>query len=136
MFVSPKFNVGVVALANGADSTVTTATEKLTQTLCGDKPEPPEVRKHIKLTGDQMKGLVGEYACAAGFVLHVTLDGDELYAQVIGQPSIRVYPESKTRFFYRVVEAELEFELDEKSGQAGKVTVFQNGMELPCQRVK
>ena len=42
--------------------------------------------------------------------LSVTLDGNQLMAQLTGQPAFPIFAESETLFFYKVVEATLEFQ--------------------------
>ena len=50
------------------------------------------------------------------------------------QQFLPVFPESKTRFFYRVVKAEIEFEL--KDGKATQLTLLQGGRKMPARRVE
>jgi len=44
--------------------------------------------------------------------LSITLDGTQLMAQLTGQQKFPVFAESATLFFYKVVDATLEFQLD------------------------
>ena len=47
------------------------------------------------------------------FMGTITLDGgDHLMAQLTGQPKFPIFAESETLFFYKVVEATLEFQKD------------------------
>ena len=68
---------------------------------------------------------VGQYQLAPGAVITVTRKGTQLEAQLTGQPAFPVYPSSPTRFYYEVVEAELEFH--EQNGQITGLTLHQNG---------
>ena len=47
-----------------------------------------------------------------GIELTVTLDGSQLRAQLTGQPAHPIFPETETLFFYKVVDATLEFQRD------------------------
>ena len=51
-----------------------------------------------------------------------------------GQDAFRVYPESPTLFFYREVEAEIEFKLDPATQRATTLTLFQNGNKIRLER--
>ena len=73
---------------------------------------------------------VGRYVILPGFALTVTRDGERLYCQATGQPPFRIYPESETDFFYKVVDAQITFKLD-KAGRPFMLTLHQNGLKLP-----
>ena len=134
VFVNPAERKGVVVLANGADSTVDVLGERIIQAMFGMKVQPPKVRRSITLVDSQLDRLLGDYDSALGFTISVTREGDALMARVTGQQAIRIYPESATRFFYRAVEAEIEFEIDRKSKSASALTLFQHGQEMRCTR--
>ncbi len=134
LLVNPGGKKGVIVLANGADSTVDALGERIIQAIFGMKVDPPKVRPSVALTEAQLDQLVGEYPSALGFTITVTRQGDALMAQLTGQQALRIYPESATRFFYREVEAEIEFELDAKSKRASALTLFQHGREMRCER--
>jgi hypothetical protein len=55
---------------------------------------------------------VGTYQMPSSAELTVTLEGSQLMAQLSGQPAFPVFAESETLFFYKVVEATLEFQKD------------------------
>ena len=61
---------------------------------------------------------VGSYEMKPGVELTVTLDGNQLKAQLTGQPAHPIFAETQTLFFYKVVDATLEFQRD----PAGTVT--------------
>jgi hypothetical protein len=61
---------------------------------------------------------VGRYDYAGGAILTVTRDGDKLMAQLTGQPTFQIFPEGDDKFFWEVVDAQVEFIRD----GSGKVT--------------
>ncbi len=77
---------------------------------------------------------VGKYELAPNFVLTVTRDGDRLFTQATGQAKVEIFPESETRFFLKVVDAQLEFEVDGE-GPAPSVTLFQGGQTIKGKRI-
>lgn len=133
VFISPSLKKGVVVLANGADSSIDVLTERIMQTVAGMRVEPPTVRCAVSLSEAELERLVGDYV-SIYFTISITRQGDAISARLTGQEALRVFPESPTRFFYREVPAELEFEIDPESGRAIAVTLLQNGNKIRCQR--
>ena len=77
----------------------------------------------------------GEYAFTPDFVFVLTIEDGRLMAQATGQPKIELFPESETRWFLKVVDAQVEFQLD----GAGKVTglvLTQGGKNIPAKKTK
>jgi CubicO group peptidase (beta-lactamase class C family) len=72
----------------------------------------PTPRKEITLPGSSLARYVGTYQMAPNAELSVTLDGSQLMAQLTGQQAFPIFAESETLFFYKVVEATLEFQKD------------------------
>lgn len=136
IFVSAPMKKAVVVLANGADSAVDNLAEKVIQTLAGMKVEPPPVRATIALTDAQIEPLLGVYDSGLGFTITVTRQGEAVLARVTGQDALRVWPESATKFFYREVKAEIDFELPAGEKAAKSLTLHQNGRDMRCVRAK
>jgi D-alanyl-D-alanine-carboxypeptidase/D-alanyl-D-alanine-endopeptidase len=138
LFISPPLDIAVVVLSNGADGIVSSAAEKLVQTLAGATVPPPETPRNTGVEAAHLDRLVGTYVNPLGITFHITRTGDALYARVEGQPALRVWPESKTEFVYREVPARLVFELPEAENDttrpAPALTLFQNGREFRCVR--
>ena len=91
-------------------------------------------KKVVTLSKQQLKRLVGDYELRPGFVLSITLDGDQLMAQATGQGINPIFPKSETRFFLKVIEAELEFAIDGES--TSSVTLLQGPAKLEGKRIK
>ncbi|MGN6516464.1 MAG: serine hydrolase [Rhizomicrobium sp.] len=88
-------------------------------------PPPP---KEIKLDPAALQAYVGKYQLG-GAKLDVTLSGDQLSAQLAGQSPFPIYPSAKDRFFYKIVDAQLDFERD-AAGKVVAVTLHQNGRDM------
>jgi hypothetical protein len=65
----------------------------------------------------------------------VTLNNNQLISQLTNQGPIPIFPMSETRFFPRVVDAELEFSGNDNQGRATQVTLRQNGRNTPANRL-
>jgi CubicO group peptidase (beta-lactamase class C family) len=90
----------------------------ITAMRISDSVAPPAARNAITLPIEKLTPLVGTYEMQGGATMTIALDGDHLTTQLTGQPAIRIFAESETKFFLRVVDATLTFEKD----AAGKVT--------------
>jgi CubicO group peptidase (beta-lactamase class C family) len=100
------------------------------------KPLPlPVVHKEIKVDDAVLQSYVGEYEFEPGFVLSVTKNGNQLLSQLTGQESFEIYPESRNKFFLKVVDAQLEF-VSDKNKQVAKVILYQNGNEAQALKKK
>jgi serine-type D-Ala-D-Ala carboxypeptidase/endopeptidase len=131
----PRRKAGVVVLVNTAGDCADVLGYTVMQRLLGNaKFEPTPRRTVTQLTPDVLDRRVGRYAILPGFSLTVMRDGERLYCQATDQPAFRIYPESETDFFYKVVDARISFKLD-KSGRAFMLTLHQNGLKLPGIRV-
>ena len=56
-------------------------------------------------------------------------------AQATGQPKIELFPESETRWFLKVVDAQVEFQLD-GTGQVTGLILTQGGKNIPAKKTK
>ncbi len=73
----------------------------------------------IQLPSEVLDTYVGKYDYGMGkFILTVSREGNQLFAQLTGQPRFEIYPKSETVFFWKVVAAQITFVKD----AAGKVT--------------
>jgi len=93
-------------------------------------PTQPLLPTAISLSADVLAKYVGNYQLAPNFAIAITLSGDQLSEQATGQAAFPIFPDSKTEFFLKVVDAKISFEED----SAGKVTGFvfhQGGHDLP-----
>lgn len=105
------------------------------------KPRPPSSEPsasagHTQVSIDPklLDGYVGRYQLTPAAIFTVTRQGDALFAQLTGQPKFPVFPESDTKFFYRIVDAQLTFERT-GSAPASAVVLHQNGRDQRAPRV-
>lgn len=95
----------------------------------------PTAAPALQLTAAQLEKFAGEYQLAPGFNIAVTRAGTQLFCQATGQERFEVFAKSPTRFFLKVVDADIEFYPD-ATGLVPKMTLFQGGQEMPGTRVK
>ncbi len=104
--------------------------------LAGVPVEPRKFTKQteVAISPDILNRYVGRYALAPQFVLTVSRKGDQLHVQATGQPAIRVFPKSETEWFYKDVDAQLTFKVNDE-GQCDSLVLHQNGQDIPGRRV-
>jgi hypothetical protein len=69
-----------------------------------------------------------------GAVMDIALEGDQLTAQLTGQPRFPIFPMGGDRFFWKVVDAQIEFQKDENAN-VKSARFMQNGMNLNLERM-
>ncbi|MEO1655336.1 MAG: serine hydrolase, partial [Bacteroidota bacterium] len=88
-----------------------------------------DMEKEVIIDEATLLSYVGKYELAPDFILSVTKRGKQMSAQATGQGTLEIFPKSQNRFYYKVVEAQLQFNQDE-AGQVKSVTLFQGGREI------
>jgi hypothetical protein len=119
----------VIALANLNGLAVDTMSPKLASVAFGEKIVLPSERKEVPVPADVLAQYVGTYQFTPAFSVAITLEDNKLMSQPTNQPKSQLFPESPTRFFLKIVDAELEFHKDAQ-GKVTSVTLFQNGREI------
>jgi CubicO group peptidase (beta-lactamase class C family) len=92
-------------------------------------PEPQEIAFDAAASGDY----VGKYQFNFG-LLDVVLKSDHLEAQLTGQAVYPIFASGQDKFFYKLVDAQLDFERD-AGGKVIAVVLHQNGRDLRAPRI-
>jgi CubicO group peptidase (beta-lactamase class C family) len=90
-------------------------------------------RKEIAVAPTLLATYVGTYELQPGFDLVITLEGVQLMAQATGQPKFPLFAESDTRFFLKVVDAQVDFGKDDK-GSVTHLVLHQGGRDMKAMR--
>jgi len=93
-------------------------------------PEPKEIALDAATLGDY----VGKYRFDFGAVFDVALKSDHLEAQLTGQATFPIFASAKDKFFYKVVDAQLDFARN-AVGEVVAVVLHQNGRDMRAPRV-
>jgi D-alanyl-D-alanine-carboxypeptidase/D-alanyl-D-alanine-endopeptidase len=97
-------------------------------------PEPSQGSKPIAFDAATFGDYVGQYQFDFGAALDVVLKSDHLEAQLTGQAAFPIFPNAKDKFFYTVVDAQLDFERD-AGEKVVAVVLHQNGRDLRAPRI-
>lgn len=125
----PDDKLTVVVLANlngGAPEEIAT---KLAAVVHGDKVVLPSERKEITVSPDILAKYVGTYELAPAFSIVITLEGGQLMEQATNQPKFPIFAESETKFFLKVVDAQIEFIKNDK-GDVTALVLHQGGQDI------
>jgi serine-type D-Ala-D-Ala carboxypeptidase/endopeptidase len=131
----PKSRIGVVALSNAETAA---GVDDIGQHLLNASVPlhtAPKPHKEVAVDPRLFDGYVGRYELAPNFILTVTREGNQLFAQATGQPKFEVFPEGDRDYFLKVVDAQITFETDAQ-GKATGLVLHQNGRNVPGKRIE
>jgi len=80
----------------------------------------------ITIPTEVLDKYVGKYELSPKFIITISRNQEQLIAQATGQPSSKVFPASKTRFYFKVVNAQITFNMDD-TGKISSLTLHQRG---------
>ena len=125
----PEQGVVAIVLSNQNTGATGQIAIGLARLAMGDDVKPRPLRTEIKLPAEKLDQLAGEYELRPGFSMKVWRDGERMMTQATGQGPAEIFAISDTRFFVKVVDAELEFERG-SDGRATAMTLHQGGREI------
>jgi CubicO group peptidase (beta-lactamase class C family) len=92
--------------------------------------------KEAKVDPATYDAFVGKYDYGEGkAILTVSREGDHLFAQLTGQPKVEIYPKSPTEFFWKVVDAQIQF-VKNDAGKVTKAIHHQGGQTLEAPKIE
>jgi hypothetical protein len=101
--------------------------------------ERSKIKKRVSISVDTelLDGFIGEYQFTPlpSMFLTVTRSDNELFCRLSGFRAYRIYPEGAMKYFFKVMNAQVEFIQDE-SGQVNSLTFTLYGNKFPAQRTK
>jgi serine-type D-Ala-D-Ala carboxypeptidase/endopeptidase len=132
MGYDPKARIGVVALTNistpqGVDDI---GRHLLNASYPLLKLDAPAEHRQITLDTKTYDRYVGQYQLGPNAIMTMSRDGDRFYSQLTNQPKVEIFPESESKFFLKVVDAQLTF-----NTEATQVTLHQNGRDIVGKRM-
>ena len=131
----PESKVTVAVLANLNGNAPGQLAAQLGRLAHGEAVVLSSERTTIELPREKLDRLAGSYELMPTANMVITVEGTQLMSRLGPQPAVPLFAESETKFFPRVVEAELEFELD-SSGNATALVLRQGGREMRGTRIE
>jgi CubicO group peptidase (beta-lactamase class C family) len=130
----PDSKITAVVLANLNGRTPDQLSLQLGKLAHGEAVKLTTEREEIMLPREALAAYVGTYELTPQVKMMMTLDGGQLMTQLSGQPKFPVFAESETKFFLKVVDAQLTFVKDDK-GAVTEAILHQNGRDQTARRV-
>ena len=85
--------------------------------------------KSITLDFDILKSYEGKYQLSPEVYIDVFIEKQNLFIQISGQSKVQIFPYEKNKFFIKVTDAQIEFNID-SNGNIESLTLFQNGKSV------
>jgi hypothetical protein len=135
----PDINATVVVLQNcvpaapgmGADGLA----GQISEVFFWEQMGPQESYKVDKtVSSSKYDDYVGKYDYS-GAIMMITKEGERLFAQLATQSRFEIFPRSEDEFFWKVVDAQVNFVRDEK-GEVTHAIHHQGGNEIKAPRIK
>jgi serine-type D-Ala-D-Ala carboxypeptidase/endopeptidase len=131
----PERGVGVVVLTNSASSADDIGLHLINGAVpLAPAPEPTPDRVEVEVDRSVLETYVGVYELAPTFKITVTLGDTGLSAQATNQPAFEIFPESATMFFLKVVEAQMEFVVED--GAVVALILHQGGADQRAAKIQ
>ncbi len=131
----PDDNVCFIVLSNLESANAGRISRDLEALYFGEKYELPRERVVARVDPRLYDAYLGKYELSPTFTITVTRDGNRLLTQATNQPQFEVFPESETKFFLRVVDAQITFVKDEK-GVVTHLILHQGGRDQFAKKVE
>jgi len=96
---------------------------------------PTAERVAIEVAEEILETYVGEYEFGPAFSIVITLENGSLHGQATDQSKLAMFAESETKFFLRVVDAQVSFTKDDSGAVTGLI-LHQGGANQPAQKVR
>ena len=125
----PDDKLAVVVLANLSGRAPEGIASKLAAVAHGENVVLPTERKEINVSSTVLAAYDGTYELQPGIEMVMTLEGGQLMTQATGQSKFPLFAESETKFFLKVVDAELEFVKNDK-GEVTHLILHQGGQDV------
>jgi CubicO group peptidase (beta-lactamase class C family) len=129
----PDDTLTVVVLGNINGQTPGAIAAKLATVAHGGTATSIDDRKEIALPKGTLERYVGTYQLGPQMNMWVRLQDEQLTAQLPGQAPVGLFPESETKFFMRVVDAQVAF-IRDANGETTAAVLTQNGRDLRAAR--
>jgi|JI7StandDraft_1071085.scaffolds.fasta_scaffold20652_3 CubicO group peptidase (beta-lactamase class C family) len=119
----------IIVLQNH-ESVSTTKLFAYLRSIIYNKPLPvKKERTEIKLSNEQLQKFVGVFEIQESMEVTVSLKSNQLFVQLTGQNAFPVFAESELSFFLKVVDAQVEFQLNDKQ-EVTSLVLLQGGNKI------
>ena len=96
--------------------------------------EAANANKAIRLDDTTLQDYIGRYQLDAKSMFELRVNDGQPYMSLTGQPAFPIFAREKDKFFYAVVDAQLDFQRDE-SGKIVAVVLHQDGKDQRAPKI-
>ncbi len=96
----------------------------------------PESKKEVQLSAEVLKKYVGTYELQPNFLIEITVEGNQVFAQATGQSKFEIFAQSENNFFLKVVPATVTFQIDKNTKLPISLTLEQGGAKTTGKKIK
>lgn len=129
----PDDKLVVVVLANLNGQAPPQIARRLAEVAHGEPVVLPSERKEVTVSPAILAQYPGTYELSPTFSIVITQEGDHLAAQATNQEKFPLFAESETKFFLKVVDAQIEFVKNDK-GEVTNLILHQGGRDMKAVR--
>ncbi len=115
---------GVIVLSNSTESV-----DDIGMNILDSRIPLRKIKPFVEVSEKVLDEYAGEYELTPNVVFTISRRSDKLFAQLTGQPRVRVFAESDNKFYYKVVDARLTFNRG-VNGKIENLTLLQNGEQV------
>jgi CubicO group peptidase (beta-lactamase class C family) len=136
----PDQHVAIIIHSNHAQANPGGLSRQVADIILSDALAPeaaklaPTERTAIKISPAVLDRYVGKFDLPGVVTAEIIRENDQLMVIPQGQPKVELFPESETKFFLKIVDAQIEFQKDE-NGKFNQITLYQNGQSLKGMRI-
>jgi CubicO group peptidase (beta-lactamase class C family) len=130
----PAEKITIVVLSNVAGRAPSELSHQLAGVMFGEDVKLPRERHEIELPLATLQNYVGVYQLNPRITNTIRLVDGRLTTQLSGQRPLPIFAESETKFFLKVVDAQVEFFKDD-AGRVTHLVQYQNGREQKAPRI-
>ncbi|MCX7974558.1 MAG: serine hydrolase [Candidatus Aminicenantes bacterium] len=125
----------LIILSNFDFAPIGQFTNDMLSLLFGKPINWPKERKAISISAEIFNRYCGEYEVAPNITIKIFQEKSRFWSQVSGQPKMEILPESETKFFVRLIEAEITFILDSE-GKTTALVLNQGGKDHLAKKIR
>jgi CubicO group peptidase (beta-lactamase class C family) len=124
---------GLVLHQDGQDVAAVRTSAVATTPTAAPSPAATPAPSPSAVETENLDEYVGTYDSGQGLSFVVTRSGTQLMIQLTGQPAAPVYESAKDKFYYKIVDAQIEFVRD-AGGKVAKLVLHQHGNTITAAR--
>jgi len=136
----PKNNITITVLCNSTPppegiNPVINANLIAEYLLWKDMDKQASFFTDTSVNANLFKDYAGRYNYGRGAVLIVTLENNNLYAQLTGQTRFQIFPASENEFYWKIVEASVKF-IRDNNGKVTHAIHNQGGLQFEAKKLE